>query len=123
MRAMVVGSSATTRSGIGEILSKVGFQVSEASDVREAMEVLGRLWPLDLAVVDWNLPRSGGLRLVRTIRSSRDHDTLRLIMLTSRLDMTEIFEAVRAGVDDYLPKPVTRKKILEKLMVLRFYTA
>jgi DNA-binding response OmpR family regulator len=104
-----------------EILSKVSFQVVDAADVRGAMQVLTELWPMDLALVDWNLPSGGGLRFVRTVRSSRDHDAMRLIMMTSRLDMTDIFEAIRAGVDDYVAKPVTRKQILEKLVELRFY--
>jgi two-component system chemotaxis response regulator CheY len=121
MRALVVSNSATARQSMQEILSKVSFQVVEASDVRGAMEVLGQLWPVDLALVDWSLPGSGGLRFVRTVRSSRDHDAMRLLMMTSRLEMTEIFEAIRAGVDDYLPKPITRKRILEKLVELRFY--
>jgi len=121
MRALVVSNAASARNAMREILSKVSFQVSEASDVRGAMEVLSALWPMDLALVDWSLPSAGGLRFVRTVRASRDHDDMRLIMMTSRLEMTDIVEAIRAGVDDYLSKPVTRKRILEKLVGLRFY--
>jgi two-component system chemotaxis response regulator CheY len=123
MRALVVSNAEATRKSLGEILSKVDFQVFTAGDLRTAMEILSGSWPLDLALLDWSLPSAGGLRLVRTIRSSRDHDSLRLVMVTSRLEMTQVFEAIRAGVDDYLTKPVTRKKILEKLVALRFYTA
>jgi DNA-binding response OmpR family regulator len=121
MRAMVVSNAASARTSMREVLSKASFQVYEASDVRGAMQLLSELWPVDLALVDWSLPSAGGLRFVRTVRSSRDHDAMRLIMMTSRLEMTEIFEAIRAGVDDYLAKPITRKRILEKLVGLRFY--
>jgi DNA-binding response OmpR family regulator len=121
MRALVVSNAVSARNAMREILSKVSFQVVDAADVRGAMQVLTELWPMDLALVDWNLPSGGGLRFVRTVRSSRDHDAMRLIMMTSRLDMTDIFEAIRAGVDDYVAKPVTRKQILEKLVELRFY--
>ncbi|HVE38786.1 MAG TPA: response regulator [Planctomycetota bacterium] len=121
MRALVVSNAAAARHSMREILTKVSFQVSEASDVRGAMEVLGEVWPVDLALVDWALPGDGGLRFVRTVRSSREHATMRLIMMTSRLEMTEVFDAIRAGVDDYLAKPITRKRTLEKLAELRFY--
>jgi len=121
MRALVVSKAVSARNAMREILSKVSFQVVEASDVRGAMQVLSELWPVDLALVDWALPSAGGLRFVRTVRALRDHDAMRLIMMTSRLDMADIFEAIRAGVDDYVAKPVTRKQILEKLVELRFY--
>jgi two-component system chemotaxis response regulator CheY len=121
MQALVVSNAASARQAMREVLSKVSFQVYEASDVRGAMERLSEIWPMDLALVDWSLPSAGALRFVRTVRSSRDHDAMRLIMMTSRLNMTDIFEAIRAGVDDYLAKPVTRKQILEKLVELRFY--
>ena len=93
MRAMVVSNAASARTSMREVLSKASFQVYEASDVRGAMQLLSELWPVDLALVDWSLPSAGGLRFVRTVRSSRDHDAMRLIMMTSRLEMTEIFEA------------------------------
>jgi len=122
MRALVVGDHEGSRKEMGDMLAKASFQVYEAAEVREAMKILAGLWPMDLALVDWGLPKGGALRLVRTVRASRDHDAMRVIMVTARLEMTEIFEAIRAGVDDYLAKPVSRKKILEKLVDLRFYS-
>jgi two-component system chemotaxis response regulator CheY len=118
MQALVVGESKEVR----EVLTRSSFQVVEVGDVRAAMEFLASFGPVDLALVDWDLPAAGGLRFVRTVRASRDYSSMRLILVTTQLDMTEIFEAIRAGVDDYLLKPVTRKKLLEKLAQLRFYT-
>ena len=117
MRALLVDDGRTD--ALRETLTRAGFEVLEASDGQQALDLLEDSGPVDLALVDWKLPHSSGLRFVQGVRSSREKASMRLIMLTNDLDTREILEAIRLGVDDHLVRPVTRRKLLEKLALLR----
>ena len=117
MRALVVDDG-DTRS-IRELLAGAGFQVYEAAGDREGLEILEDSGPMDLALVDWNLPRAGGPRFVRTVRSRSGFSALRVVMETSRMDTVELLKAARMGVDEHLTRPLTRRKLQEKLARLQ----
>ena len=121
MRAVVVDDSKAMRSTIRDMLRAVRFQVFEAGDGREGLESLEDFGPMDLALVDWNLPRHSGLELVREVRSRREYDGMRIIMVTTEVDAQTILEGLRLGVDERLVKPFTRETLLEKLTRLRLY--
>ncbi|MBB4839886.1 DNA-binding response OmpR family regulator [Sphingomonas kyeonggiensis] len=58
----------------------------------------------DLILLDWNLPDSLGIDLLRSIRGTGAHSTA-IIMLTSRSDKDDIAVALQTGADDYVVKP------------------
>lgn len=58
----------------------------------------------DLILLDWNLPDSSGIELLRAIREAVSRET-GIIMLTSRSDKDDITTALNAGADDYVVKP------------------
>jgi DNA-binding response OmpR family regulator len=58
----------------------------------------------DLILLDWNLPDSSGMELLRSIRDAVSRATA-IIMLTSRSDKDDIAAALHAGADDYVVKP------------------
>jgi len=117
MRALLVDDGRT--GAIRETLSRAGFEVLESSDGQRALDLLEDRGPVDLALVDWDLPREGGHQFVRSVRSCRNLASVRLVMMTGGLDTAEILEAIRIGVDDHLVRPITRRKLLEKLALLR----
>ena len=123
MRALIVDSSKPSRSGIGGILAATGFAVFEADDSSNALDLLDEIGPVDLVLVDWELPEAGGLRLVLGLRAERDFDATRLIMLTSEPHTAEILEAIRIGVDECLVKPFSKRQFLDKLAQLRLNPA
>jgi two-component system, chemotaxis family, chemotaxis protein CheY len=120
MRALVVDDSRAMRAVIRDVLNQAKFQVLEAGGVREALAALEELGAVDLALVDWNLPKSGGLQFVKAVRAKTEHDSMRLIMVMRRMDLGQVIQGVRAGVDECLVKPVTRPLLLEKLARLQF---
>jgi two-component system cell cycle response regulator len=122
MRAVVVSESSIARWTMRSALTGAKFQVVEAGGVREAAAVLSGIGPFDLALVDWSLPRAGGLRLVRSVRASREGASLRVIMVMPGRDVEAIVEASVAGVDECLQMPLTRKRVLAKLALLHFPT-
>jgi two-component system chemotaxis response regulator CheY len=118
MRALVVDDSRAMRSILRDALGTAGFQVVEARQAREALETLRDLGPLELGLIDWNLPGPSGLELVREIRAERDFDGMRLVMVTTELGTEQVLQALRSGVDEYLMKPFTREMLLQKLALL-----
>ncbi len=67
MRAMVIDDSKAIRRIIGKILKDLGFEVFEAGHGKEALDKLGEIGVLDLALVDWNMPEMNGYEFLCTI--------------------------------------------------------
>jgi two-component system chemotaxis response regulator CheY len=93
----------------------VGFEVFEAGHGREGLNCLRQIGPVDLALVDWNMPEMNGLDFVRAVRAEGAYDSIRLMMVTTETDMPRVVQALEAGANEYLMKPFTKDMILEKL--------
>ena len=62
---MVVDDSRALRRILGDMLRQFGFEVFEAGNGREGLDRLRSTGPLDLVLVDWNMPEMNGLDMVR----------------------------------------------------------
>ncbi|MCB1174904.1 MAG: response regulator [Leptospiraceae bacterium] len=89
-----------------------GLNLTEADNGQSAYE-LSQSRKFDIIFVDWNMPEMDGLELTRQIRKSGYHGPL--IMITSEAARYMVMEAVKAGVTDYIVKPVTGHKLWEKI--------
>src|SRR4051794_28310049 len=118
MHALVIDDSRAMRSILSQILKKVGFQVTEAGNGREALERLRHMPPPELALVDWNMPEMDGLEFVRAVRADPTYRNLRLMMVTSETEGGRIGAALEAGADEYVMKPFTADVIAQKLELL-----
>lgn len=72
----------------------------------------------DLVVVDWGLPGESGLSLVRALREDARLPDLPILMQTGEDRSEHVRDAVKAGVDDYLVKPVYCETLREKVAAL-----
>ena len=118
MVALIVDDDPVTRSILRRILDSAGFAVLEADDGREALECLQRTDTINLALVDWNMPNISGCEFVRAIRATPAYSHLPLMVVTTESEIEQIAEALAAGADEYVMKPVTRDTVLEKLQLL-----
>jgi two-component system, chemotaxis family, chemotaxis protein CheY len=115
MKALVVDSSNTMRSVLHRILSMRGFEVAEADNCQQAMDVLRAMGAADLVLVDWSLHKIDGLEFVTRLRQETVEDTRVVMLVVSQPGMRELHGALIAGADDYLMKPFTALQIDEKL--------
>ena len=122
MNALVIDDSKAMRTILRGILVKLGFQVLEAADGREAIEQMELYTDITLALVDWNMPVMNGFDFIQEIRSSNAHDATKLMMVTTEAEMDSVIAALEAGADEYLMKPFTTEAILEKLEILGIKT-
>jgi two-component system, chemotaxis family, chemotaxis protein CheY len=115
MKALVVDRSNAMRSVLHRILSMRGFEVAEADDSRQAIEVLRTMGAADLVLIDWAVQETDGLDFVIHLRHESQQNTRVVLLVASEPGAREIQGALIAGADDYLMKPFTSLQIDEKL--------
>jgi two-component system chemotaxis response regulator CheY len=122
MRALVVDDQATVRAGHRRLLQNCGFAVEEAEHSDHAVARLARE-TFDLVLVDWHMPGRPGVDVVEAVRADPRHQATRITLVTSHDDVEVGVIAVVAGVDGYLVKPLTSRKLREELDKLGFELA
>jgi diguanylate cyclase (GGDEF)-like protein len=118
MQALVVDDSAVYRKLIGDNLRSWGFGVTLAESGGQAWEILERPDAPKLVLLDWVLPDLDGIELCRRIRQagSTGHYVY-VILLTSKEGHQNMLDAMKAGADDYLPKPFDELEMKARLLV------
>jgi two-component system chemotaxis response regulator CheY len=118
MNALVIDDSRAMRRILCQILQTLGFVVAEACNGRDALERLQANGEFELALVDWNMPEMNGFEFIQAVRADRRYDGLRLMMVTTETEMTQVARALEAGANEYVMKPFTKDVIREKLELL-----
>jgi two-component system chemotaxis response regulator CheY len=103
---------------LGQILKALKFEVIEAGHGREALEKLKESGPLDLALVDWNMPEMNGYEFVCEVRKDDRYKDMKLMMVTTETEMAQVIKALEAGANEYVMKPFTKDMIVEKLTLM-----
>lgn len=110
-RIMVVDDDPQIRRVLRTALVAQGYEVVDARNGEEALEVLRDEKP-DLVILDVNMPGMSGLETCRMMRSSSD---IAIIMLTVRDAESDKVEALDAGADDYMTKPFGSPELLARI--------
>ena len=118
MRALVIDDSRAIRVILGQILKALKFEVHNAEHGLEALEKLKETGPVDLALVDWNMPEMNGYEFVCAVRKDDQYNGMRLMMVTTETEMAQVVKALEAGADEYVMKPFTKEMIVEKLKIM-----
>lgn len=118
LTAMVIDDSRAMRIMLGRQLQELGYRVDDAPDGRQALDLLAGSNRRDLVVVDWNMPEMNGLQFILAVRADPRFSGVRLLVVTSESEMTQMTSALAAGADEYLMKPFTRESLAGKLELL-----
>lgn len=118
MRALVVDDSRATRRIISDIMRRLGYEVTEAGNGREALERLNESGAPDVVLVDWNMPVMDGLEFIKAVRAVDAFANLPLMMVTTETEMQRMALAFVAGVNEYVMKPFDEFTIQEKLRLI-----
>ncbi|MFW5798427.1 MAG: response regulator [Planctomycetota bacterium] len=114
MQILIVEDDPTTRQSLVLPLERKGFEVLVAEDGREALEVLHES-SCRLVITDWEMPRLSGLEFCRTLRQRTQEAYVYVLMLTCKEGSNNIIEAMDAGVDDFITKPVGVAELLARI--------
>jgi two-component system, chemotaxis family, chemotaxis protein CheY len=123
MLALVVDDSRAMRSILTRLLSNLGFDVAQAGDGAEALQVLDAGTRPDVILVDWNMPVMDGLTFIKTVRGRDELRDISLMMVTTESEQGQIVRALAAGAHEYVIKPFTDEVIAEKLALLGLVAA
>jgi len=86
----------------------------EAENGAKALRIAGEQ-RIDLFLVDWNMPELDGLELVRKLRATATYADTPIIMVTSEAAKYNVMDAIRAGVSDYIVKPIRGEVMWQKI--------
>jgi len=118
MKALIVDDSRTMRRLLASYLADFSIEAIEAEDGLHALEQLQKYTSLELALVDWDMPRMTGLELVKAIRASGLFPDMKILMISSHNTLTDVSQALSAGATDFLMKPMTEEMLRDKLQML-----
>lgn len=118
MKALVVDDSRAMRTILVRMLRGVGYEVFEAENGHDALDILRNESPLKLLLVDWNMPVMNGIDFIRAVRTELGERNLPIMMVTTESETNQVVRALAAGANEYLMKPFTENGLIEKLTIL-----
>ena len=119
MLGIVIDDSRAMRRILRRFLEELGFDVIEAGNGREALEVIGAADTVPtLALIDWNMPEMNGLEFVIEARKVEEWRSITLVMVTTESEHDQIVRALAAGAHEYVIKPFTKDGMIDKLALL-----
>lgn len=110
-RILIVDDEAVIREVIGKAFITEGYQVFEAADGKEALEVFED-HDVEIIILDIMMPKMDGWSVCRRIRAESN---VGIIMLTARDDDSDQLLGFELGVDEYVTKPVNLKVLLARV--------
>jgi EAL domain-containing protein (putative c-di-GMP-specific phosphodiesterase class I) len=109
---LLIDDDEDVRRDYARVLRRLGFAVQTAADGQQAAEML-EAQPFQVILSDLEMPRMGGLELLRTVRQ-RDLD-VPVVLMTGRPDLQSAVDAVEYGAFRYLTKPFDLQQLAEIL--------
>ncbi|MEM9955446.1 MAG: PAS domain-containing protein [Chloroflexota bacterium] len=113
-KLLVVDDKWENRLMLVRTLEQVGFEVREASNGREAIQV-HREWSPDLIWMDMRMPIMNGYDATRRIRKTSKKDNVVIIALTASAFEHERLQVLEVGCDDYMSKPFRHDQLFDKM--------
>lgn len=111
---LVVDDTASIRFLIRTNLELAGFDVIEAEDGQDCLDVLRDLETLpDVITMDMMMPRMDGVTAITRIRSHERYSGIGLVMVSTQSQQIDLNRAAAAGVDDYVTKPFDPDNLVE----------
>ena len=111
-KILVVDDEARMRKLVKDFLTIKGYQVIEAGDGEEAVEIFFQQKDIALILLDVMMPKMDGGEVLKTIRL---HSKVPIIMLTARGEERDELQGFDLGVDEYISKPFSPKILVARV--------
>lgn len=116
MRVLLIDDSMTFRRIEKEHLAALGItDVIDAFDGMDGLEKLEKNMPIELVLLDINMPKMDGITTLKRIRENGLYSQVRVIVVSSESEKNKILEALRAGASDYIVKPFSPEEFKTRM--------
>lgn len=112
LKILVVDDESRMRKLVRDFLVKAGYDVVEAGDGEEALNIFFAQKDIALIVLDVMMPKLDGWQVCREVR---EYSKVPIIMLTARGDESDELQGFQLGVDEYLSKPFSPKILVARI--------
>ncbi|MFS0658239.1 response regulator transcription factor [Niallia alba] len=114
-KILVVEDDKNTRKLMCAVLKQHGFQIYDAADGMEALQVMEKEH-VDLVVLDLMMPKMDGYELTRQLRQTWEN--LPILMVTAKQESADKRKGFLVGTDDYMTKPVDEEEMVLRIKAL-----
>ena len=112
LKILVVDDESRMRKLVRDFLVKQNFDVLEAGDGEEAVDIFFREKDIALIILDVMMPKMDGWQVCRVIRA---YSKMPIIMLTAKSDERDELQGFDLGVDEYITKPFSPKILVARV--------
>ena len=114
---LIVDDEAAIREMIRVGLELAGYEGLEASNAQDAHGIIVDQRP-DLVLLDWMMPVTSGIELLRRLRRDEVTRDLLVIMLTAKDDEDNRVQGLDVGADDYITKPFSSRELMARIKAI-----
>lgn len=114
---LVVDDSSVIRKVARRILEGMQFEISEAEDGAQALDMCRKVLP-DAVLLDLNMPKMDGMTFLKEMRNLPGGSHPKVVFCTIENDIAHITRVLRAGADEYIMKPFDADILKGKLEVV-----
>ena len=114
-KILIVDDESRMRKLLRDFLEREGYQILEASDGIEAMDMFYADKNIDLIILDVMMPRMDGWQVCKEVR---EHSKVPIMMLTARAEEQNELKGFELGVDEYVAKPFSPKILVARVGAL-----
>jgi type IV pilus assembly protein PilB len=122
IKILVVDDNLVVLKLLRHLLESEDYLVITAENGVEALALASTETP-DIIVTDYEMPEMDGVMLIKKLKSQTDTRSIPVMMLTARDEEESELEGLDAGADDYLTKPIARKRFLARVALLLKHTS
>lgn len=112
LKILVVDDEARMRKLVRDFLVKGGYEVIEAEDGSQALDIFFEQKDIALIILDVMMPKIDGFSVCREIR---EYSKVPVIMLTAKGDERDELQGFKLGVDEYISKPFSPKILVARV--------
>jgi len=113
-RILIVEDAPANIQALAAILKEQGYQISVATNGKQALDVLARMQP-DLILLDVMMPEMDGFETCRRLKAAEQWRHIPVIFLTSKSETTDIVQGFELGAVDYVAKPFNAHELLARV--------
>lgn len=119
MNILIAEDDTVTRQLLQTLLTRWGYTVTVACDGDEAWRILCEPGHPHLLILDWIMPGIDGPEIVRRLRENEGDESHYTIIITSAKSEDSVVQALAAGADDFIAKPVRINELRARVAVGR----